>query len=39
MNNIFIINPSSEIDQLGKKEKTTYSKLIESFEENFPKLF
>ena len=39
MNNIFIINPSSEVAQLGKKEKTTYTKLIESFEENFPKLF
>lgn len=37
MNNIYIINPSSEIVQLGKKEKTSYSKLIENFEENFPK--
>ena len=39
MNNIYIINPSSEVTQLGKKEKTTYTKIIESFEENFPKLF
>ena len=38
MKNIFIINTSSNIVQLGEKEKTTYPKLIESCEEYFPKI-
>jgi phosphatidate phosphatase LPIN len=37
MKNIFIINPSSNISQLGDKEKTTYLKLIESCDKIFPK--
>ena len=39
LKNIFIINPSSNIAQLGEKEKTTYPKLIESCDIIFPKLF
>jgi phosphatidate phosphatase PAH1 len=35
---IFIINHQSNVIQLGEKEKTTYSKLIESFDQNFPKI-
>ena len=38
MKNIFIINTSSNIVQLGEKEKTTYPKLTESCEEYFPKI-
>ena len=38
LKNIFIINTSSDIVQLGEKEKTTYPKLIEACEEYFPKL-
>ena len=39
LKNIFIINTSSDIVQLGEKEKTTYPKLIESCDEFFPKLY
>ena len=39
MKNSFIINnTSSNIVQLGEKEKTTYPKLIESCEEYIPKI-
>ena len=38
LNNIFIINPFSNISQLGEKEKTSYLKLIESFNEMFPQI-
>ena len=38
MKNIFIINTSSYVVQLGQKEKITYQNLIESFEVYFPKL-
>lgn len=38
LKNIFIINITSGIVQLGEKEKTTYPKLIESFENYFPKI-
>ena len=37
LKNIFIINISSGIVQLGEKEKTSYPKLIESFDNYFPK--
>ena len=39
LNNIFIINKSSDIIQLGEKKKNTYPKLIESCDEFFPKLY
>ena len=39
LKNIFIINPSSNITQLGEKEKTSYPKLIESCDIIFPKLY
>ena len=38
LKSIFIINMSSGIVQLGEKEKTTYPKLIESFDNYFPKI-
>ena len=38
LKSIFIINMSSGIVQLGEKEKTTYLKLIESFDNYFPKI-
>ena len=38
LKNIFIINIFSGIVQLGEKEKTTYPKLIESFDNYFPKI-
>ena len=38
LKSIFIINMFSGIVQLGEKEKTTYPKLIESFDNYFPKI-
>ena len=38
MKNVFIINIFSGIVQLGQKEKTSYPKLIESFDDIFPKI-
>lgn len=35
---IFIINPFSNVSQLGEKEKTSYLKLIESCDSIFPKI-
>ena len=37
LKNIFIINITSGIIQLGEKEKTSYPNLIESFDNYFPK--
>jgi len=39
LNNIYMVNTSSNVLQLGEKKKTTYQKLIENGDEIFPKLF
>ena len=38
LKNIFIINPSSKINQLGEKNKTTYEELCQNCDSIFPKI-
>ena len=37
LNNIFIVDPNSEVIQLGKEETTTYKDINNELEKYFPK--